>query len=251
MDCTAVVVDDDAASAATVARLLARAGCRCVVCTDAERAVALTLSSDVDLIFLDLSMPGLDGYQVLALLRSHELTRRAPSLPVIAVTGRAGFDDRAASLAAGFTAHLVKPVRLDDLERALRVALTLRRTLHRARYSVDQADIEHRLRAMNLQDGADRLQVIAGLALAVEQQGTAILQQALQRAYAGDAQAVAAALQPLAALATRSGAAKLGALCRDLAAEATAGPEAFELAAALLRAELDRVLYTLRERVLG
>ena len=113
-----VVVDDDVASATATARLLGKIGCRTRICTDALGAAALALEDDVDLVGLDLGMPSLDGYEVLTLIRSHEQTRRSPSVPVVAITGRVSAQDRAQALAVGFAAYLAKPVTLAALRDA-------------------------------------------------------------------------------------------------------------------------------------
>lgn len=65
-----------------------------------------------DVALLDLSMPGLDGWQVLAELRADERTR---SLPCVAVTAFASERDRERALAAGFDAFVTKPFRSKDL----------------------------------------------------------------------------------------------------------------------------------------
>jgi CheY-like chemotaxis protein len=65
-----------------------------------------------DVALLDLSMPGLDGWQVLAELRGDARTR---SLPCVAVTAFASERDRERALAAGFDAYVTKPFRSKDL----------------------------------------------------------------------------------------------------------------------------------------
>lgn len=76
----ALVVDDDRASATTLSRLLERCGCTVLNCTDAQQAPGLSLGGDMDVVSLDLTMPGLDGYQVPGLIRSPPgLPRTSPS----------------------------------------------------------------------------------------------------------------------------------------------------------------------------
>ncbi|MCA1613428.1 MAG: response regulator [Acidobacteria bacterium] len=82
-------------------------------------AIALELP---DVALLDLSMPVLDGWQVLAELRRDERTR---SLPCVAVTAFASEQDRARALAAGFDAFISKPFRSKDLLEVI-AALTSR-----------------------------------------------------------------------------------------------------------------------------
>ncbi|WP_162911074.1 response regulator [Azohydromonas sediminis] len=244
-----VVVDDDAASAAATAKLLARLGCNARTCDDPAQAVAVALDGSIDLVCLDLGMPTLDGFEVLLLIRSHEKTRRVPSVPVITITGRVAAADKARALASGFASHLDKPVRLDALKHAIGRALTLRDPLHRTRYSVDSAAL--RARVDGLCADGERLGVVAGLAAAVEQQGESMLHEALLAAYGGQtAEAVATAAR-LATFAGSIGARQLAALAHAFADAMTQGAQAYETAAVLARAEIDRIVFTLREQVLG
>ena len=69
-----------------------------------------------DVVFLDISLPGLDGYQVAARLRGEpELGQTR----LVAVTGYGRDEDRRRSREAGFDGHLVKPVDLAEFERVL------------------------------------------------------------------------------------------------------------------------------------
>ena len=65
---------------------------------------------------IDIGLPGMDGYQLAA-----EIRRRLDGKPMrlIAFTGYGGSDDIARAIAAGFDAHLVKPVEIDRLLAAL------------------------------------------------------------------------------------------------------------------------------------
>ena len=73
-----------------------------------------------DLVLLDIQMPGMDGFEVLAHLRADPLTRH---VPVIAVSANARPDDLERARAAGFDAYLTKPVDLEVLLRTVRSAL--------------------------------------------------------------------------------------------------------------------------------
>lgn len=247
-----VVVDDEAASASVLARLLTRLGCDVRPCTDPWTALPLVLSTDVDLVCLDLTMPALDGYQLLALIRSHEHSRRSPSVPVIAVTGRVSPEDRADALADGFAAHLAKPVLVESLRRAMSRALTLRTDLLRTRYTHDRASIQARMeRLRDCGDAqADSLQVAAGMALAVERQGSAVLRRSLRLAFADDPDAARAVVSDFARLACTLGAERLCQALLQLAGQFGQGDvDVCETAAVLARAELDRVVFTLREQI--
>lgn len=70
-------------------------------------AVAGVLTSPPDLVLLDISLPGMDGNEVLARIRADERIRR---LPVIALTAHAMSGDRERYLAAGFDDYISKPI---------------------------------------------------------------------------------------------------------------------------------------------
>lgn len=246
----AVVVDDDDASARAVGVLLEQAGCRVAVCTDAEAAIEMALEPGVDLVSLDLRMPRLDGYEVLALIRSHEHTRRAPSVPVVAITGSVTGDDKARALASGFAGHLGKPIAADDLGALLGSVAALRGGLYRTRYTVDLAAITGRLEHVLGAARGDAAQAAAGIALALEQQGTELLHRMLASAYGHGLDAAAAAARRLADVGSAIGAGHFASLCASFEAALAGESLDFERPAVLARAELDRVVFTLRERVL-
>jgi DNA-binding response OmpR family regulator len=72
----------------------------------------------VDLVVLDMMLPGRSGMQVLA-----EIKEAKPTLPVIALTARAGIDDRIAGLDAGLIDYLTKPFSLRELAARIRAQL--------------------------------------------------------------------------------------------------------------------------------
>ncbi|MFN3615323.1 MAG: response regulator, partial [Rubrimonas sp.] len=70
-------------------------------------------------LMLDISMPDLDGADALARIRAEEAARGLPAPPALAVTANVLPDQVQEYLAAGFAAHLPKPVRRDQLGAAL------------------------------------------------------------------------------------------------------------------------------------
>jgi CheY-like chemotaxis protein len=83
------------------------------------QAIDIAASSRPDLVLLDLSMPSLTGYEAIGHLRE---VARNDALVVAAVTGFGQAEDRQRTRAAGFDAHLTKPVGLAELESVLALA---------------------------------------------------------------------------------------------------------------------------------
>ncbi|HEX4039164.1 MAG TPA: response regulator [Acidobacteriaceae bacterium] len=102
-----ILIADDRPSSRELLRLvLERAGYEVIEAEDGQDALDRARSGNPDLILLDLQMPGMDGYQVLAALRGED---RFQNLPILALTASAMRGDRERILAAGFTDYLAKP----------------------------------------------------------------------------------------------------------------------------------------------
>ncbi len=101
-----LIADDRPSSRELLGLVLERAGYEVMEAEDGEQAVERVRSGNPDLVLLDLQMPGLDGYGVLAALRAEP---RFAQLPVLALTASAMRGDREKILEAGFTDYLAKP----------------------------------------------------------------------------------------------------------------------------------------------
>jgi CheY-like chemotaxis protein/anti-sigma regulatory factor (Ser/Thr protein kinase) len=108
-----LVVEDDPDARALIVRILADAGAQVSDAPNAEVAMAHIKSTVPDVLVSDIGMAQLDGYQLLRNLRSAGFD--ANRLPAIAVTAFSRTQDRADALAAGFQAHLPKPVKAESL----------------------------------------------------------------------------------------------------------------------------------------
>ena len=115
-----LVVEDDADLAASLAGWLGRLGHEVRVAADGPAALRDAEATRPDVVLLDLGPPGMDGYEVAERVHQ-ELAPAMPKAPlVIAVTGRAGEEDRLRSGEAGIDLHLTKPVDPGLLSRVLR-----------------------------------------------------------------------------------------------------------------------------------
>jgi CheY-like chemotaxis protein len=114
------VVDDSQDSAESLTRLLSLMGCEATSITDPRQALAEALSRTPHIVFLDLGMPHIDGYELARQLRRHF---DSDQLKVVAITGYGSPRDRKASRQAGFDAHVVKPIDPALLESILRTVI--------------------------------------------------------------------------------------------------------------------------------
>ena len=113
-----VLLVDDVEDVVTTCRaLLEMHGAVVTGATSARQALAILADTDVDLLVSDISMPEMDGY---ALLKAVRAQPRHAHLPAIAVSGLAREKDIAQARAAGFDAHLGKPLSVEQLTAIIR-----------------------------------------------------------------------------------------------------------------------------------
>ena len=106
-DYTLLVVDDNEMNRDMLSRRLKRKGYRVKVAEDGEQALAIVARETVDLVLLDIMMPGIDGVEVLKILRrDHPQTQ----LPVIMATAKADSKDVVAALELGANDYVTKPL---------------------------------------------------------------------------------------------------------------------------------------------
>ena len=110
-----LLVEDDPSMQTTLQRTLGRRQIDVRICGDGAQAVAQWQALEPDVVALDLSLPGLDGLQVLAQARAAGLRT-----PVLLLTARGTVGDRIVGLNAGADDYLPKPFDLDELEARIR-----------------------------------------------------------------------------------------------------------------------------------
>ncbi len=116
-----LVVDDDMRTLFAVTRVLTEHGMEVIKADGGERALELLAATpDIDLILMDMMMPGLDGYQTMERVRSQEQIK---SIPIIALTAKAMPEDRQQCLDAGANDYMSKPIDPISLISLLRVWL--------------------------------------------------------------------------------------------------------------------------------
>jgi CheY-like chemotaxis protein len=111
-----LVVDDDVDAAEAVAALLELQGHRPALVHDGLEVLDAARSFVPDVIFMDLGLPGINGYEAAALVRQE---RSLDEVLLVALTGWGTEAHKRASNDAGFDFHLTKPVRFDGLAEVL------------------------------------------------------------------------------------------------------------------------------------
>lgn len=105
-----LIVDDNADAALILSMCLSAYGHETAVAYGGVQGIELALAFEPDIIFLDLGMPGMDGYQVAAALR------RIPHLSRVFIAALTGWNDektRDQVALFGFNKHLTKPAKVD------------------------------------------------------------------------------------------------------------------------------------------
>jgi DNA-binding response OmpR family regulator len=118
-----LVIEDEPGIVDFLERGLSSYGFRVSTARDGIVGTEMALTEDIDLVVLDMMLPGRDGLEVLAMIQQSK-----PTLPVIALTARGSVDDRVAGLDAGAVDYLIKPFALTEL--AARVRAQLRAASH-------------------------------------------------------------------------------------------------------------------------
>jgi len=110
-----LVVDDDLLARQFLATLLRQSGYNVLAASDGEQAISCVISQTVDLIFMDIHMPHMNGLEAIQELR----TTYGLKLPIIALTAHLLNSERAATIAAGANEILIKPLTIDYLNQNL------------------------------------------------------------------------------------------------------------------------------------
>lgn len=113
-----LVVEDETAIADFVQRGLEAEGYSVACADDGPEGERQALDDDVDLVVLDLMLPGRDGLSVLGSIRESK-----PTLPVIVLTARDAVEDKVAGLDGGATDYVTKPFSFDELTARIRAHL--------------------------------------------------------------------------------------------------------------------------------
>ncbi|MGH8853935.1 MAG: response regulator, partial [Telluria sp.] len=109
-------VDDNRDAAETLSALLGQLGHHALVANDGHQALRMMAGFQPQVVFLDLGMPGMSGYDVAAAIRRDP---RHAGVKLVALTGWGGLADRQRTTESGFDRHLTKPATMAAIEEAL------------------------------------------------------------------------------------------------------------------------------------
>jgi two-component system copper resistance phosphate regulon response regulator CusR len=129
-----LIADDEPRITAFVSRGLESAGYTTTIVGNGDDALELALSGDIDLVLLDVGLPGMDGFEVLRHLRGQGST-----VPVVMLTARSSTRDTVQGLDAGANDYVAKPFKFDEL--LARVRSRLRENVSTGSIGVVYGDI--------------------------------------------------------------------------------------------------------------
>ena len=112
-----MVIDDSKTIRRTAETLLKREGCEVVTATDGFEALAKIADQQPQIIFVDIMMPRLDGYQTCALIKNNQVIK---STPVIMLSSKDSLFDKARGRIVGSEQYLTKPFTREELLDAIR-----------------------------------------------------------------------------------------------------------------------------------
>lgn len=112
-----MVIDDSKTIRRTAESLLKKVGCEVITAVDGFDALAKIADAHPSIIFVDIMMPRLDGYQTCALIKNNSALKQTP---VIMLSSKDGLFDRAKGRIVGSDQYLTKPFSKDELLSAIR-----------------------------------------------------------------------------------------------------------------------------------
>ncbi|WP_414704392.1 twitching motility response regulator PilG [Pseudomonas sp. UBA4194] len=112
-----MVIDDSKTIRRTAQMLLDTLGCEVITAVDGFDALAKIADNRPDIIFVDIMMPRLDGYQTCALVKNHSAFK---ATPVVMLSSRDGLFDKAKGRIVGSDQFLTKPFSKEELLAAIR-----------------------------------------------------------------------------------------------------------------------------------
>ncbi|WP_438970594.1 twitching motility response regulator PilG [Methylophaga sp.] len=115
-----MIIDDSNTIRRTAETLLKKAGCTVLTADNGFEALPIISANHPDILFIDIMMPRLDGYQTCALVKNNP---KFQEIPIVMLSSKDGLFDRAKGRVVGAEQYLTKPFTKDDLLGAIRTHL--------------------------------------------------------------------------------------------------------------------------------
>jgi twitching motility two-component system response regulator PilG len=112
-----LVIDDSKTIRRTAETLLKKVGCEVITAEDGFEALSIIADTHPDIIFVDIMMPRLDGYQTTALIKNNKVFQKTP---VVMLSSKDGLFDRARGRIVGSEQYLTKPFTKEELLGAIK-----------------------------------------------------------------------------------------------------------------------------------
>ncbi len=112
-----MVIDDSKTIRRTAETLLKKEGCEVITATDGFEALAKIADNRPQIVFVDIMMPRLDGYQTCSLIKNNQIFKNTP---VIMLSSKDGLFDKAKGRIVGSEEYLTKPFTREELLSAIR-----------------------------------------------------------------------------------------------------------------------------------
>jgi twitching motility two-component system response regulator PilG len=116
-----LVIDDSKTIRRSAENLLAKAGCSVITATDGFDALAKIADSRPEIIFVDIMMPRLDGYQTCALIKNNSEFK---TTPVVMLSSKDGLFDKAKGRIVGSDRYITKPFSKEELLGTIRTLVS-------------------------------------------------------------------------------------------------------------------------------
>lgn len=107
-----VVIDDSKTIRRTAEALLKKAGCEIITATDGFESLSKVMEHQPNIVFVDIMMPRLDGYQTCALIKNNPAFKK---IPVVMLSSKDGLFERARSRIVGAEHYMTKPFTREEL----------------------------------------------------------------------------------------------------------------------------------------
>lgn len=111
-DIKVVVIDDSKVIRRTAETLLKKAGCSVITATDGFESLSKVMEHQPNIIFVDIMMPRLDGYQTCALIKNNPSFKK---IPVVMLSSKDGLFERARGRIVGAEHYMTKPFTREEL----------------------------------------------------------------------------------------------------------------------------------------